>query len=1397
MAIANAQRDVSITSGYLNLPITAGISPNGYWYLYYPKDANNTQLGAAIKPYKFDSALPLADASGNMTIDGTFALVTEPWDGANVQYHGGCIEWIGPGTNDITNEQEDDAFFFAHLGTLSTDPDDQTFYWDRAYEPFAGTDWYFYQYHAHSPTTYTTYENGREVIGADGFIDASDKAFGYMLNVRVRVSSVNYSSVFARVHTPSVGGAHNSHNDQILPSVTNKNYMPGGILRGVGERFHAFYITANGSDWDIFCRTYTDALSGWTAEVTIGTYDLANPNFDPSSNIQNSYPVRAGAGASFGSKIYFPVILNNSVSGFDLEIWSFNSLDTISTGSLTRQVLATGLPVRPDCYCAAVGTSTLYALFSDTTNGGCRLYSYNGTSWTDEGAFLTNNSSDPLRVHGFEFDSTTFKYFALLSGTASGGASTYLGPGLYSFELTGTFTGYNHLDFDATNYEFIERGPLSAGYLKYTLATAQLSRVNSTEPQAIGSDIRILSYENSGQNFFNRKSLNLGSDVDEFYFHSIVLKNGRKFAAGQVVNNPGNLGPSGSGDLLFSIYTPDISSGTHFAYGGAGDDYITGCYQGADGKIWITGYSKSQLVPKGEIRIHGWVRNLSDGGSTLQWRDLTVDSSGNIYLVGAHDDGYIVVAKYDKDYDIQWQKILGAGGSPDDVGYGIAVDSAGTYVYVAGDTNQAGEGSTDALLCKISTSDGSLSWAKVYGTVSAESAKSVCMVTNGSSELIVMAVVSGTSTTFLAVDSSGTISEQNTYTNLVVNKVRPNQSTPTGGRFLFAGNDGAGTTNAKFGMCELNSSINRMVQWIRLYDGAAAVNALDIANTDAPNGSGVGAGYVICGTNGSKALLLKVSVNESAGSYTITKSWAKNVSVAATFYAKFTAMCASPYTDTTRYVWVAGSTDKSDISSMGMKEGYVARYQVSDGTVDWQNVFGHDMDEEFTGIVNDTTGLNFVTSGWSMSHSDSMDAILFRGYKEGWGTGTYYFTETGTAPYYYLASNLTNAADVDTLTSATAPADNPGSLVGGSYSPTYNTSDYLAREYDGGFGPNGLFTWFMAYIDPSLLQAYQNTETFKETNRGCDALNYIEDWNSIGKMWQAATVGDGTADDGNMFGYDIIEASDGLIWSIGQTSGDVTKTNPGLPGAYDYLITEYDPAADELEFYQNGTSLDEETYALTELANGKIAFVGRTTGNLGSANEGGYDIFLGIWDPATDTADYYSTGSGLDDVAVNVHDLGNNELAVVYFTYGALGGTTNTGSQDIGLIKFNYSTDTWGTAYQVGSSTSELFVQNGKPSAKLDNGRIAIVGSSTGLFADDSITYGYLDVVLAIWEPVTGTFTKYQIGTPDNEFGSSCSKNGDFLLIGGYSGGSFDGGIDAIFVEFDASDNVTGRSSSL
>lgn len=1506
MAISTSSRVIALTSAteYINLPVTPGISPKGYWYTYKPANAQNSALGASFKLYQWGDTLPQEGGAERLTMEGTFPLITETWNSATNKYHGGTIEWIGPGKNDITNVEETDAIFFAHLG--STTATNDAFYWDRAFLPAGGSEWEYYQYHAHSPTSYVTYENGRQVFSGDGWIDPGDKAFGYSISTDVKVSGVNYTSNLARIHTPSVGGAHNSHNDVTLPSTSNRSYMPGGILRGIGERYHAFYITSSTGGWSVFNRTYADASASFSAEVNLGIFNLASPSFNRATGLQTEYPIRASCGTSFGAKIYFPVILNSSTtSTFNLEIWSFNSLDTIAGGSLQRQVLITGSTIKPDAYCALYGTELMYVLRSSST-GGVRLHKFDGTTWTDEGLVVSDQSAK-IRVHGFEFNSNDFKFYALLSGTTATTTGTYVGPGMYSFELDDPFLGYKHLDYDATNNALVRRNALSTGYVKYNTLEANFARINEQEPRAIANDIRILDYDAPGYSFYNKRSVAFGAK--DFYRNAIILQDGRRFAVGQVIDNAGNLGPSPSSDFLFSLYSSDLSEAKHFAWGGAGSDFFTGVWKSqTENKIWLTGYTKSEIVPKGDVKIHGWARSLTDGSNTLEWKDLTTDSEGNVYLVGIHDTGLMVVAKYDKNYVIVWQKSIGDGVTNTDRGLAISCDSSGN-VYVCGSTEEDGEGLTDALLLKL-TSTGELVYAKTYGTAAEESANGMAIINKSGTEYVAMGIVSGNTSTIMITSLDGTVVEQNTYSNLRINRIRPNQSTPTGGRFLFAGNyftatdwqgvtysitnqgtnnyvwnggsyvdisdpspvtlyrgatyyfnmnaaghpffiktvqsvgtgsqytsgvtnNGATTgtitfavpldapstlyyvcqfhsgmagtfsvvdnpTAAKFGMCEILST-STMIQWVRTYSGSTSTNARDIVNIDAADISGQDAGYVICGIDNDVGFVLKTIVDETAGSYTVTKDWAKTLVVhtgTSTCMCGLYSLVASNYTETERSVWVVGATDIGNVTGMGMEEGVITKWS-NTGTLVWQNVFGHDMDEQLVSVVQDVSGENIISCGWSESHSSSRDAVMFRCWKEGFGTGLYTLEDVGTMPYYYSASNLATNTNTNTVNSVSTPANSAGSLVSASYAITVNDSPYSNNNFNGSYGPNGLFNFVLAYVDLDLLQTYINSSEFKDSNGSCNSLNYISDWNLVGKVWVAATVGDGSADDGNIFGYDVIEGSDGIIYAIGQTSGNLSKTNTGAAGVYDYLFVEFDPATETFEWEQNGTANDEETYALTELADGTIAFTGRTTGDLGAANIGGYDIFLGIYSTSTGVFRYYSTGTGLDDKGVNIHSLNTNTLAITYTTFGALNTATNAGSEDLGIVLFNYKTNTWGEAYQVGSATSEFIPQNGKPSALLTNGRIAIAASSAGIFADDAVTYGFLDVCLAIFNTNTKDWKKFQIGTAANEITSSVTALGDTLLITGNSGGNFSDDVDAIFVEFDGADGMLGRSTSI
>lgn len=1394
MAITSVAREVSLTTQYLNIPATQGLTANGYWFHYVPVNANNDTLGASIVPYQWDTPLPLLNSASTAIIEGTVPLIEETWEGSTKKYHGSAIEWIGSGTNDITATQETDAFFFGHLGSLQPATDDDAFYWDRMYLDVNSSEWQYYQYHKHLPLSYVQYENGRTTFSAAGYIVPTDKSYGWMISSRAKVGNTTYTSVTARVHTPSIGGAHNSHNDINLPATAGFNYLMGGILKGNSNRFHAMYIRANGSDWNVYIRTYTDAAKSFGAEANIGTFNLADPTFNPSSNQQSQYPVRLSCGDTLDTRFYFPVIMNNATSGFDLEIWSLTSSDNVAGGSLVRYPILTGQAVRPDCMLTTVGDK-LYAAASNIAGGGVKLFSFTTTAgtWTDEGNIVTNTSSNYVRIHGFKYNPVDVKYYLLLSGT-SNSSGTYLGPGLYSFALTGTFSGYPHLDYVNSSNSYVVRAALASGYLQYNHVDGTMTKYSTTEPQGIATGTSVLQYDLASPKFFNRTEYDLQGDA--YYFRGIKLRDGRNVLVGQIENNEGNLGSANSGDFLMTIISDDLQDVHHFAAGGTGDDYITSVIQDPDddAKLWVTGYTKSELVPKRDIKIHGWCRTLQDGGNSLSWKDMTKDADGNIYLIGNHTENeYMVMAKYNFNYELVWQNTVNTGALVD-TAYGIAIDDTNN-IYVVGSTQNAGAGGTDALLMKFNSS-GTLLFNKTYGTAGNEYANSVCVVKQNGTSYVVMSVLSGTSTIFLVTDTSGEIVEQNLVSNLNVNRVRVHTSTPTSGRFMFAGNDGAGATKAaKFGVGEVNHA-TKMIQWMQTYAGGATPSeANDIANIDAAV-AGVGAGYVIVGSNGSNSLILKVSVDESGGSFTVTKSWARNL---VSDNGAYTSVTTTPYTETTKYIYPVGYTTMT-MESTTHDATIIAAYDAS-GTIQWQNTFGEGehTNERFVAVMMDVLNANVIAAGYTQSHHTmGTHTLLTRLPLNGFGTGAYHLLENPSITYLYQATSKVDSNNANSLGTLTSPSDNTQSLSASNISSiTVDVGPFADTYYDGSYGPNGVFNFFLGQVDLNAVQEYFNSEAHKQTiiDASINAGHTAYYAPNIFTFYEVSTVGDGTADDGNIFGYDVIKHSNGNIYCIGQTSGDVSKTNLGDSGVYDYILIEFDPTTEEFEYYQNGTALDEETYSLCELSNGKIAYTGRTSGDLGGPLVGNYDIFLGIFDPTTETSDYYNTGSGLDDRAARVHDLGNNELAIVFTTFGTIG-PTNFGSEDIGVIKFNYVTDVWGTAYQTGSTTSELFNQNGGPSCLLGTDKIAIVTNSAGIFADDNQTYGYLDVGVGILDLTTGTWKKYQVGSESSDISTSAFFAGDKILIAGYTQASFTNNNKPIFVDFDVLYGLGAKSST-
>lgn len=1389
MAIQNVLNNVNltgVTNYYLNHPANAGMS-EGYWFYYSSSVANNTLGTQKIKPYRWGTPLDTSEAGDHLTIEGTIQLVSESLN-RNRVFHGSTITRNGEGVNVQTGVSEDDSFYFYHIGDLRAN--DQIGYWDYALTRNNTNTWEYFQYHQHQPTIYDDFYGGRITFGEDKWIDASNKRFIYLHNSKVSSMGTQYSSVLARVHTPSVGGAHNSHFDVELPAVITKNYIPGGVIAGTSNRFHCFYLSANGSQWDVFSRTYSLALNVFTSEVNHGTYDLADPTNQPATKpggAQDKYPLRVSAGDRLNNDIYFPVIYNTSTTGstFDLKVWKFESNNQISTSDITVQTIATGYTQRPDCHIVSTGTK-LTAVVSDVANGGVDFFTLSGTTWVNEGNIVTNGTQDIIRIHGFNYNTQDTRYYTLLSGDVTGSVGSYSGSGVYSFTDGETFTGYTHVSYITSSYGFKVSPPTLDGFVSYQNANGSFIFKTGSEPQGILESEKILIFDEASPEFYNKVEFTLGGS--EYIFDGLPLKDGRQVFVGNLKNNLENRGEH---DFLVALYSNDYKTADFYATGGNGDDYFDSItYDPTNNRLWLSGYSKSYNTPKRDHFVHGFGRGYVSGSQKLEWRDMTLDSEGNQYFAGYNSDtSSSIVAKLDYNFDPVFVNNLFVGSETDtdaDTAHGIALDSQNN-IYVVGSTDALA--SKDAFVVKLDNS-GSIVWSKYFGTNADEYASSIALVQKNSTDYLVTTIPSGSSTIINVLNTNGNVVEQNVVTGFTVNRVRKSE-TETNGFFLLAGKDNSSPSKAKIAKGQVLSS-GDMIRWVRTYSsGSLQSEAYDIRNTEQATGTGglgslTGPRYHVVGSEGTNGFIMKFIMDESAGSFFSTKVWGTNISGSV-----LTALTNDSYTLTpsgSRNTYVAGYSNVSPEGEGGF-EGIVASFDYN-GNRRWLNTLGHTDDERLIAIENDVTNRNVITAGWSESHSNGRRTFSFRSCKSGFGTGNYHLLDFPGMAMWYQSSSLSITTNNASIVSQTTPLNNPITLTATSGSFGQIIPNYDMEYYDGG----NVFDMVICKIDVNDFAIYKNQLGGNPCN---NTVNYVDD---LFTFYQFGAAGDGLADDGNFFGYDVlIMTGSNDILVVGQTSADLGRNNLGQTGVYDYILTRFDPTTHEFEFYQNGTSADEEVFNGTEMndGSGSIAFVGRTLGNLGGSIIGGYDIFLGIYNPVSDNISYFQTGSGQIDRALGVHDIGNNNLAIIYETADVIASGSNNGGVDIGVIKFNYGTNTWDTrSYQVGSTDDETFIQESSPSVYLpDTERIAIVGKTLGNFADDGIVYGSNDMFLALFDTITNTFKKYQVGSEANEIPSTIfSIGGDRLVIGGYSDSSFNEPNNGIIVSFDSTVGIKGKT---
>ncbi|MFX1498892.1 MAG: SBBP repeat-containing protein, partial [Promethearchaeota archaeon] len=191
-----------------------------------------------------------------------------------------------------------------------------------------------------------------------------------------------------------------------------------------------------------------------------------------------------------------------------------------------------------------------------------------------------------------------------------------------------------------------------------------------------------------------------------------------------IVGSTGSFG-AGSSDIVLVKYNENGQEQWNCTWGGDGNDYGNGIAIDSLDNIYIVGSTGSfgaenndfVLVKYDNNGVQQWNRTW-DGGYDDYARDVAVDSSGNIFIVGdkfklAEDIVDILLVKYDNNGVQQWNCTWDRGYY--DYGNGVAIDSSND-VFIVGDTaTKNGDGMYSSVVLVKYDQNGIQQWNHTLG----------------------------------------------------------------------------------------------------------------------------------------------------------------------------------------------------------------------------------------------------------------------------------------------------------------------------------------------------------------------------------------------------------------------------------------------------------------------------------------------------------------------------------------------------------------------------------------------------------------------------------------------------------------------------------------------------------
>ncbi|MGQ4876720.1 MAG: SBBP repeat-containing protein [Promethearchaeia archaeon] len=220
-------------------------------------------------------------------------------------------------------------------------------------------------------------------------------------------------------------------------------------------------------------------------------------------------------------------------------------------------------------------------------------------------------------------------------------------------------------------------------------------------------DVLLLKYSSSGPSSWSKTWDGYASE----YGYDVITDNSDNIYVTGIINIAGKkkdallLKYDSSGALIWSVNWggTEIENGYGVVCDNFGNIYVTGTtesYGNGENDVFLLKYNPSGNL----IWNKTWGGGIDDRGY-----GIAVDNLGNIYITGiteSYGAGLedVFLLKYNSSGTLIWDKTW--GGSDDDEGYSVAVDSSGN-IYITGNTWSYGNGANDVILLKYN-SDGSL-----------------------------------------------------------------------------------------------------------------------------------------------------------------------------------------------------------------------------------------------------------------------------------------------------------------------------------------------------------------------------------------------------------------------------------------------------------------------------------------------------------------------------------------------------------------------------------------------------------------------------------------------------------------------------------------------------------------